>query len=229
MLTETEIHKMISCCKNPRDRAIVSILATSACRIGELGTLTWGQVRIEPDHLMLKVRKKTGKERTVPCDAESRMYLINYMEYEAIVNPKREELVFWVMHAGKRCIMQYHNMLRIVQAAANDAGIERKVGCHLFRHSAITNMIEKGMGETLIKQVGWGNTATSMIRVYAHPKEQIILDAVRAVWGVEAEPEKPRAKKKYGPILCSCGELNPPACTVLSKMWSRVIKRNSKG
>lgn len=241
MLNEDEVNGMITACKNPRDRAIISMLASGGFRINELGTLTWGQVRIELDHLMITVTSRKGKKgepitRTVPCDHIAKLSLINYMEYQGIINPPKTELVFFVQHGGVKMMMCYHNMLRLVQAAAKDAGVlkldiegkPKKIGCHLFRHTALSNMVNGGMGEILVKEVGWGNKSTNMIGRYIHPNEDTLLEAVRRAWGQEHEPEKPRAKKNYGPILCKCGEQNPPASRYCPKCGAGLSKDSVK-
>jgi integrase/recombinase XerD len=54
-----------------RDRAILAVLAYSACRVGELVKLRPGDFKSSGDHRVLAIRGKGGKERTVPLHPES--------------------------------------------------------------------------------------------------------------------------------------------------------------
>jgi site-specific recombinase XerD len=57
--------------KGIRDRAIMSILAYSACRVGELVRLRVGDYKITSGHKVLEIRGKGGKERRVPLHPEA--------------------------------------------------------------------------------------------------------------------------------------------------------------
>jgi len=54
-----------------RDRAILSVLAYSACRVGELVRLRVGDFRTSGEHRVLSILGKGGKERTVPLHLEA--------------------------------------------------------------------------------------------------------------------------------------------------------------
>ena len=54
-----------------RDRAILGVLAYSACRVGELVQLSVGDFKTTGDHRVLLIYGKGGKERTVPLHLEA--------------------------------------------------------------------------------------------------------------------------------------------------------------
>jgi len=54
-----------------RDRAMLAVLAYSACRVGELVTLRIGDSRMSGEHRVLAIYGKGGKERTVPLHLEA--------------------------------------------------------------------------------------------------------------------------------------------------------------
>jgi len=54
-----------------RDRAILGVLAYSACRVGELVRLTVGDFKTSGEHRVLCIHGKGGKERIVPLHLEA--------------------------------------------------------------------------------------------------------------------------------------------------------------
>ena len=54
-----------------RDRAILGVLAYSACRVGELEQLSVGDFKTTGEHRVLMIYGKGGKERTVPLHLEA--------------------------------------------------------------------------------------------------------------------------------------------------------------
>ena len=54
-----------------RDRALLGVLAYSACRVGELVRLAVGDFRTNGEHRVLQIYGKGGKERTVPLHVEA--------------------------------------------------------------------------------------------------------------------------------------------------------------
>jgi len=55
-------------------------------------------------------------------------------------------------------------MSKVIKAAAKEAGITKNVTPHLFRHSRISHLLSEGMGETITKQICWGNQSTNMLK-----------------------------------------------------------------
>jgi len=69
MLTEEEVRNMINVCVNPRDRAFVSMLYESGCRIGEILLIKINHVKFDKYGALLFVTGKTGfrRARVVAC------------------------------------------------------------------------------------------------------------------------------------------------------------------
>jgi integrase/recombinase XerD len=67
-----------------RDRAILAVLAYSACRVGELVTLHVGGFRTSGEHRVLTIYGKGGKERLVPLHLEAVERLSRWIEIAGI-------------------------------------------------------------------------------------------------------------------------------------------------
>jgi len=84
----------------------------------------------------------------------------------------------WVFPASRRWRdgetgREYRNHLhetvvqRAVRAAAEEAGISKRVGCHTFRHSFATHLLERGHDiRTVQELLGHRDVSTTMI--YTH-------------------------------------------------------------
>lgn len=211
MLTESEVKAIIENCKNSRDRLIVMLAYEGGFRIGELGSLTWGQIKEEPWGLLVNVASKTEMPRLVPC-IHSKPYLAAYKNDTGVpAQPKRDDLVFWIQKKGTRVGIQYHMIRKMIRLAAEAADVEKRVTPHIFRHSAVTQAVNDGMSEQVVKSIFWGNAGTGMLRTYSHLSNKDIVNAVRQRYGIEKEPERKREMKTFGSVQCgACGFVNPP-------------------
>ncbi len=222
MLSIEEMNQIIAHLKNPRDKAIVALMASGALRVGEVASLTWSQVKIEEHHCIINVSAKTETPRFVPVDATAKLHLINYINANQIQQVP-DELVFWLIHGGERVQMGYAGLAKTIKIAAKEAGINKAVTPHVFRHSAITGMINDGLGESVTKLICWGNQSTNMLKTYSHLSNPNILKAVQERWGVEV-PTKKSEIKKMGVIQCQCGVINAPTNKYCSSCGSGLTK-----
>src|SRR5207248_6019939 len=67
-----------------RDRAILALLAYSACRVGEVARLRVGDYKATGGHKVLEVFGKGGKERRIPLHPEARERLEEWLDTTAI-------------------------------------------------------------------------------------------------------------------------------------------------
>lgn len=211
MLERDEIDNIVLNCRNSRDKAIIMLMSEGAFRVGEIASLRWNQVKFEDWGLVINVDEKTGTPRLVPCSGEGRAFLIAYMNDMGIASPPPpEEFVFFYRVGNEKVQIQYSNISQRIKEAAARAGIKKRVTPHVFRHSAITQMMEDGLGETVIKRIAWGNEDSEQLSTYAHIKDVHVIDSVKARWGIEKTPVKLKERKAFGPIQCRCGYVNPP-------------------
>lgn len=69
---------------------------------------------------------------------------------------------------------------QMIRELARQAGIQRRVWPHMFRHTYITFLLQQGLDATKIRRVV-GHTNTQLIdRVYGHLLEQDLADSVVA-------------------------------------------------
>lgn len=211
VLSEEEISRMIEAAVNERDRAIIAIGYEAGLRVGELASLTWGNVIWTDWGAKIKVRGKTG-ERVIPIVMAAsylREWMLCHPAYDIntgqITDPKT--LVFVRINgkdAGKP--MSYQVFSKVIKKAAEKAGIRKRVYPHILRHSRATVLANHLTEQQMNLYFGWVQ-GSDMPAVYVHLSGRDIEGAIKRVYGLEEEEED----KKLHPTKCPrCGELNVP-------------------
>jgi integrase len=198
LLTEEEIIKLINIADNLRDKAVISLLYDSACRITEITNLNIEDIVIETDRTgYIVVNGKTGK-RQVPLSF-SIPALKNWINSHPLKD-KPSSPLFCSLHQyfGTRLIND--TIRRTIQAYARRAKINKRVFCHLFRHSRLTQLDKKGLSHTAMKYyAGWSKNS-NMPSVYSHFSAQDTKELIYEADGIA----QPKIKKRtiLEPIIC---------------------------
>ena len=86
IVTQSDLKAMLSACNNVRDRAVISVLYDSGCRIGEILTLRVKDIEFDEFGMRLTVKGKTGvrKVRAVGDSVPTmREYMQEYLRMNA--------------------------------------------------------------------------------------------------------------------------------------------------
>lgn len=203
MLTYEEIEQMIKVCRTSRDRALIATLYEGAFRIGEVESLSWGDLLFDDKGIVVNVNFKTQKPRYVRM-VIARDYLARWKnDYpEQPVPPGSQVFITKQNSEGN-----YQSLSRQIKRISKRAEIPHKITAHTFRHSRITHLIQEGVGESIIKMMVWGNISTDMFKTYAHLTNDDIDRGILEISGMSQAPiKKPRNLK---PRQCDkCHALN---------------------
>jgi len=200
MLTESEIARMIDSCVKARDRAFISILYESGCRIGELLALQLNQVKLDAVGALLLVNGKTGFRRVRII--ASTPYLIDWLNR----HPQKDDLkaYLWITSRNKR--LGYGGVNAILSKAAKRADIKKKVNPHNFRHSRASYLANYLTEAQMKEYFGW-TQASNMAAIYVHLSGRDVDNALLKVYGIENHEQKQESVLK--PKDCPrCGETN---------------------
>jgi len=129
-LAETKIEYKFPEFMNARQKALIYLLGTTGCRIGEVIDLKWGDVY--NDHVIFR-ETKNGDSRIVPISQDLYQLLLSL--------PRKRDEVF-SSYRGNKLASQETN--QDLQRRAKLVEITKHVYNHLFRHSFITTMLEQG-------------------------------------------------------------------------------------
>jgi integrase len=198
LLTEDDVIKMINACDNTRDKALISLLYDSACRIGEITNLNIGDVVIESDKTgYIVVDGKTGK-RQVPLSFSIPALREWINSHPSKDKPDSALFIALGNRFGHRTINQ--NVRKILLKISKRIGMKKRVFCHLFRHSRLTMLDKKGLSHTAMKYyAGWSKNS-NMPSVYSHFSAQDTKELIYEADGIT----QPKIRKKtiLEPINC---------------------------
>ena len=125
-----------------RNRAIIETLYGSGLRVSELVELTISNIFFKEN--IIRVNGKGDKQRLVPLGIYSKKFIqiyINEIRHLKKINMKDEDILFLNRNGRK---ISRAMIFTIVRNAANNAGIEKKISPHTFRHSFATHLLENG-------------------------------------------------------------------------------------
>jgi integrase len=214
ILTPEEIYMIISHAESPRDRALLSLLAESGCRVGEISTTTVKDVVFNENGFELTVKGKTGL-RTIPLvvsrpDVEN--WLNNFhmfgAEPEAPLFPRfnKKQLQLNLQAAGiwnvvKKTVARARLVMKSLQA--------KNISPHSFRHARATELAALGWTEAMLRvYFGWTSDST-MPSIYIHLSQSDVGKCYYRMYGkMNGKEEKPRMLQENKPCH-RCGIRNP--------------------
>lgn len=133
--TDTDIERLKYGCKTIRDRAIISFLLSTGCRISEMIQLNRSDIQI--DKLECTVLGKGNKERTVYLNGVTAMLLDEYLKSRIDDSPA----LFVGKGTSRLTAGGVRRMMRELEEITN---VEH-VHPHKFRRTLATNLIRHGM------------------------------------------------------------------------------------
>ena len=133
--SEIDIEKMKFCCKTLRDRAIISFLMSTGCRISEMTKLNRDDVDLA--NLECTVLGKGNKERAVFLDSVTGMLIRDYLNQRKDDSP--------ALFLSKRKKRLTAGGVRAMMVRLAKASTVEHVHPHKFRRTLATSLIRHGM------------------------------------------------------------------------------------
>ncbi len=204
ILTEEEVKRIIETPRSLRYRALLGILYEGGFRIQEMAYLRWRDVIFFEWGCRIRTDGKTEKERNVPIIAYRELLAQWRTEHP---DPSPDNFVFVNYHNRP---LKYQSIEKAIQGFCAEAGIQKHITPHIFRHSRVTHVLRAGMQETIAKKTFWGNINTDMVATYAHLTSDDAQDEFARLAGIEI-PEREKAVSELQPVQCpTCHKVMPP-------------------
>lgn len=143
--TDEALEKMRDSCEEPRDLALIDMLASTGMRVGELVLLNSDDINFEERECI--VFGKGSKERMVYFDARTKIHLQNYLQERTDDNP-----ALFVSLRAPHERLQICGVERRLRELGKKLDIE-KVHPHKFRRTLATMAIDKGMPIEQLQQL----------------------------------------------------------------------------
>lgn len=164
LLSESDVHALIAHARTQRTKVLIRVLYSSGARISE--ALAWRWVDLTPvvggRAVLMILSGKGGKQREAMISAESYKALI------ALRGDAGDAAPIFAGRGGRA--MDRVVAFRVIQDAAQRAGIDRIVSPHSLRHAHVSHAMARGASvETIRAQTG--HSDYKMIVTYAHSEQ----------------------------------------------------------
>jgi len=173
VLSTNEIDKIINCAFSKkfglRNQTIIEVIYSCGLRVSELTEMKISNVFF--DESLIKILGKGNKERFIPLSGVAKKLLYNYIKCERknIGNDKQYVDIVFLNNRGRKLtrVMVYN----IINDAALEAKINKKISPHTLRHSFATHLIENGADIISIqKMLGHENIVTTEKYLHVNKK-----------------------------------------------------------
>jgi len=193
LLTVEEVNRLIEAADHIRDKAFISTLYESGCRIGELLCLQIRHVCFDNFGAVLLVNGKTGQRRVRVIASASKLY----QWYENHPLKENPEAPLWITIGtnSRYKVWTYSTAKEVIKKIARKAGIKKRVYPHLFRHSRATHLASH-LTEAQMKQYfGWVQ-GSDMASIYVHLSGRDVDRALLKLNGIEVQEKLENEKFK---------------------------------
>lgn len=148
-----------------RNCALVEVMYGCGLRVSEVVTLRLSHLFFEEG--FIKVVGKGNKERFVPIGSMAQKMVKLYMEgaRKKLKIKKGEEDYLFLNRRGHHLTREMVFML--VKKWAKEAGIEKSISPHTFRHSFATHLVEGGADLRAVQQM-LGHESITTTEIYTH-------------------------------------------------------------
>lgn len=203
IITLSEAMSIIKEGRSQRDRAFLFTLWDSAARLDEILSLKKRDAQFDQYGGVITVTGKTGMRRIRIVDSVPDLQIwINQ-------HPgKLDDPLFPVLPSMEK--FSRRGAQNLVTRAAKRAGIEKNVHAHLFRHSKLTDLTKKGLGEMELRIfAGWENSS-NMPATYLHLSGKDVEDKILAINGIKPIEKEEEEEIKTSIKTCTrCRTDNP--------------------
>ncbi|MDQ6891106.1 MAG: site-specific integrase [Acidobacteriota bacterium] len=207
LLTPEDIQALLDVCRNPRDKALISILWETGGRIAEIGNLQLKHVTKTPHGYSLDVNGKTGQRS--PMIISSAPHLTVWLNNHPFKTDPEAPLWVHYQFSSTAKPLRYDTIRFLLGRYFERAHISKPFNPHAFRHSRATYVLANGiMNESQAKAYfGWVPDS-DMLATYSHLIDQ---DANNAILKENNLAPLQQKATDLLPVTCTvCGELNLP-------------------
>jgi site-specific recombinase XerD/ribosomal protein L40E len=210
LLTEEEVMRLVNAADSPRDKAFIITLYESGARIGELGSMLIRDVKFEEGYTALTLKGKTGSRRVIVV--ASTPYLMAWIQNHPLRGRPNAPLWVNMGTVNRYEPMSYPALAKTLRAAAEKAGLKKKVHPHKLRHSRATFLASKLTEAQMSQLFGW-RQGSKMPSIYVHLSGRDLDEAVLGVYGLKKRSEEePKLKPKICPRCQTSNQFDAKFC-----------------
>lgn len=200
ILQPDEFLKLLSACRTVRDRALLQMLYETGARVGEILSLTIGDIVFTDNSVYANIRVSKTTPRKIYL-FDSVMDIKNWLD----MHPKRKpDSLLFVKGTGEA--LTYNSFYKLLLDITERAGVTKHIHPHLFRHSRASMDARGGMNTVLASvKFGWSPNSL-MFNRYSHLTPEDIRDWDMKARGLKQKDEKSPQQSKE---CLRCRTMNP--------------------
>lgn len=206
-LSATEVSYLLAELRSHRYYPVFALIAATGLRRGEALALDWKDIDLEERvavvHSTLSATKGGTRLSTTKTDG-SRRQVIFPEQVAQLLRAWHAQQSAERLRAGSKwagtgkvfttttgTVINPRNLLRTLQAAARELGLPAGVGVHTLRHSAATQMLEKGVHVKAVADALGHSSAQITLDIYGFTADKVAraaADGLAASFGITGEP-----------------------------------------
>lgn len=154
-LEEVEIIEIQNACINERERAVIEILISTGCHLGEIEKISLGDINWKNN--TIKIKGSTKRNRIVLLSKQAEYFLKKYLEVR-----KDETDYLFVTERKPYRLLSNRGIQRQISIIATRTKINKKITPRTFRHTFGKRMLEKGCEYNVLQALlGYRNASQS--------------------------------------------------------------------
>ena len=165
----------VSTPEGQRDRAAIEMLYSCGLRVSELCNLLLSDLFL--DEGFLRVTGKGNKQRLVPISERAIRELKSWFAFRNSINIKPGEEDYVFISAARKKHLSRITVFHNIKVYAEQAGIQKTISPHTFRHSFATHLLEGGANLRAI-QTMLGHESISTTEIYTHIGRRFLRDQI---------------------------------------------------
>ena len=165
----------VSTPEGQRDRAAIEVLYSCGLRVSELCNLLLSDLYL--DEGFLRVTGKGNKQRLVPISERAIRELKSWFAFRNSINIKPGEEDYVFISAARKKHLSRITVFHNIKVYAEQAGIQKIISPHTFRHSFATHLLEGGANLRAIQTMR-GHESISTTEIYTHIDRRFLRDQI---------------------------------------------------
>jgi len=178
--TEEDFKRLTEGACNVRDKALISVLYESGCRIGEFLNLRLKDVEFDDYGAVILVKGKTGPRRIRLISSVPRLSV--WIEHHPRKHDPQAPLWVNIGTTNHNQAMMYTTIRKLLKQVAEQIGLKKPVNPHVFRKARATHLASKLTEAQMCEYFGWIQ-GSDMPSTYVHLSGRDIDNAILRIHG----------------------------------------------
>ena len=148
-----------------RDKAVLELLYACGTRVSELINIKISDLFFDDE--VIRVFGKGSKERIIPIGSSAVKWINKYLKESRVLLMKKTKSENYLFLNNRGTKLSRMGVWKIVARYVKEAGIEKEVHPHTFRHSFATHLLEGGADLRAVQEM-LGHADISTTQIYTH-------------------------------------------------------------